>query len=186
MLLAYFGTEMRSYVQRSDVAASAWFEERAPAGSFRAYMAPNFPLSMTANYATKRIFPDPEPALTALPEFQHRLFGPVDVVRIRQLLLEHEAPERYFVISPSQENYADLYKLLPPGSVQRLIEVMLASPDFQLAFRDGDAYVFRLVPSAPGARRPRLGRALRSGLLPGRDPVDVDGRLGAVLGHARP
>jgi hypothetical protein len=23
---------------------------------------------------------------------------------------------------------------------------MLASPDFELAFRDGDAYVFRLVP----------------------------------------
>jgi hypothetical protein len=146
MLLAYFGTEMRSYVQRSDVAASAWFEERAPAGSFRAYMASNFPLSMTANYATKRIFPDPEPALTAIPEFQHRMFGPVDALRIRQLLLEHDAPERYFVISPSQENYAALYKLFPPGAAQRLIEVMLASPDFELAFQSGDAYVFRLIP----------------------------------------
>ena len=146
MLLAYFGTEKRSYIQPSDVAASAWFEEKAPTGSFRAYLAPNFPLSMTANYATKRIFPDPEPALTALPEFQHKLFGPVDVLRIRQLLLEHEAPERYFVVSPSMENYAELYDLLPPGSVDRLIDSLLVSPDFQLAFRDGDAYVFKLVP----------------------------------------
>ena len=146
MLLAYFGTEMRSYVQRSDVAASAWFEERAPTGSFRAYLAPSFPLSMTANYATKRIFPDPKPALTALPEFQHKLYGPVNVLRIRQLLLEHEAPERYFVVSPSMENYAELYDLLPPGSVDRLIDSLLVSPDFQLAFRDGDAYVFKLVP----------------------------------------
>ena len=78
-------------------------------------MAPNFPLSMTSNYATKRIFPDPKPALTSLPEFQHRMFGPVDAVRIRQLLLEHDAPERYFVISPSQENYAALYKLAAAG-----------------------------------------------------------------------
>lgn len=155
MLTAYFGTEKRNHVTPADVAASTWYETNAPAGSVRAFYAPNAPLALTANYSTKRFYPDPSPALSSLPEYRHHLLGPVDVVRLRAMLLDmgDKSAQRYFIISPSQEAYADLYGLLEPGSAPRLVEALKRSPDFTQVFHDGEAYVFQLVPreAEPGS-----------------------------------
>ncbi len=149
MLLAYFGPELQNRFTRSDVAAEVWYERNAPEGSLRAFYTPHAPLSLSKYYASKRFIPTGQPALSSLPEFDdrlHRLLGPVDVIRIRQLLLEQSATERYFMISPSQEKYAAYYGLMPARSAPALTAAFLRSPDFQVAFRDGDAYVFKLVP----------------------------------------
>ena len=124
MLVAYFGTEKRSYVTPSDVAVAEWYEQNAPVGSARAFLAPNAPVGLTADYAAKRFLPDLNPSLTSLAAFAHSL-GPADVPRLRALLLSDEGPERYFLISPSQVAYTDLYALLPPGSAERLTNALL-------------------------------------------------------------
>jgi hypothetical protein len=149
MLLAYFGPELQYRFTRSDVAAEAWYERNAPEGSFRAFYAPNVPLSLSKYYRSKKILPPARPALPSQPEFDHRLhgiLGPVDVIRIRQLLLEQSATERYFMMTPSQERYAELYGFMSPQSGPALTAAFLRSPDFEVAFHDGDAYVFKLVP----------------------------------------
>jgi hypothetical protein len=134
-----------------------WYERNAPEGSVRAFYTPHAPLSMTKYYASKRILPNGQPALSSLPEFDHRLhglLGPVDVIRIRQLLLESSATERYFMITPSQEKYAELYGYMLPQSAATLTAAFLRSPDFEVAFHDGDAYVFKLVPRQEDAPPP--------------------------------
>ena len=150
MLLAYFGPgAAKLHIAPSDVAAEVWYERNAPEGSVRAFYTPNAPLSLSKYYASKKILPTGQPALSSLPEFDHRLhrlLGPVNVIRIRQLLLEQSATERFFMISPSQEKYAELYGLMPSRSAPALTAAFLRSPDFQVVFRDGDAYVFKLVP----------------------------------------
>jgi O-antigen/teichoic acid export membrane protein len=157
MLLAYFGPELQNRFTRSDVAAEVWYERNAPEGSLRAFYTPHAPLSMTKYYASKRMLPTGQPALSSLPEFDHRLhglLGPVDVVRIRELLLESSATERYFMITPSQEKYAELYGYMLPQSAASLTAAFLRSPDFEVAFHDGDAYVFKLVPRPEDAPPP--------------------------------
>jgi O-antigen/teichoic acid export membrane protein len=153
MLLAYFGPEKRNHVTPADVAVSTWYEQNAPVGSVRAFLAPNAPLGLTANYASKRFYPDPEPSLTSLPAFRLHSLGPDDVPRIRALLLRQQGTERYFVISPSQENYSSLFKLLAPGSAQRLTLALRTSPYFQTVDHAGSAYVFRLVPPKAPAQQ---------------------------------
>ena len=149
MLLAYFGSELRDHFTQSDVAAEVWYEREAPKGSVRAFYTPHAPLQLSKYYAPKKLLPDGQPALSSLPEFDHRLhrlLGPFYAIRIRQLLLERPATERYFMITPSQEKYAELYGFMPSRSAPALTAAFLRSPDFEVAFHDGDSYVFKLVP----------------------------------------
>ena len=50
--------------------------------------------------------------------------------------------------------YAGLYVMMPPQSAATLTAALLRSPDFEVAFHDRDAYVFKLVPRREDAPPP--------------------------------
>ena len=64
-----------------------------------------------------------------------------------------KSAQRYFMISPSQAAYADLYGLHASRGRRSGLTALLRSPDFRQVFHDGDAYVFKLVPreAEPGS-----------------------------------
>ena len=70
-------------------------------------------------------------------------------------------PQRYLVLSPSQEHFVHYYDIARVGAAARVERALLASPRFRLAYRHGDAVVLRYETettdgqpgSAPGRRR---------------------------------
>ncbi|MDP9269520.1 MAG: hypothetical protein M3P14_00830 [Chloroflexota bacterium] len=142
-LFGYFGQEMINHVVPDDVAASRWYLDHAPRESSLTYVAPNFPERLNARYVYHLAAP---PALTEMPGFRPHLLGARDVHSLESLLGDDNSPRRFVALSPSQERYARLYRLTPPGSFAHFARALLASPDFELVYRRGFAFIFLFAP----------------------------------------
>jgi hypothetical protein len=143
-LAAYFGREMMNHIRPGDVAAMRWFETHADAEAVVGVLAPNAPNRVTARYGEVQQLTD-WLVLTEHEEFRGRVLGEREVPRIRRLLRGVDASERYFLVSPSQVAFTELYGLLPTRSPSSLVQALTASRDFRLVYRRGEASLFRLV-----------------------------------------
>jgi hypothetical protein len=141
-LLGYFGQDLVTAMSRSDVDASRWLLDNAPAGSNVTLVAPNFPDRLNARYVRRL---DAPRALTDDRGFR----GRPDPARIRAVLGAEDAAQRFLVLSPSQERYARFYGLLPQSAFDRLARALLSSRHFRLVHRDGRAQVFVLMDHQP-------------------------------------
>ncbi len=172
---AYFGLELANHVRSEDVAASAWYERNAPAGSVLVQVVPNVPTRLTARYAEMRRAEGAYPAnLIDVLAVGDRRLGEGAARTLEGLLASVPARAHFIVLSPVQEQYTRLYGLLPEGSFDRLGQALERSPRFERVFRRGSASVF-----AWRGRAGRGGRAERTPPSPGlrelweRFPLDV-------------
>ena len=113
LLFAFFGQELANRVPSSDVHASLWYEQHAPAGSMRIDLAPNAPDRLTARYPVVDLS-DP-PALVSQVRFAGHQLGAADVGRLIKLIHRQRARPAYVILSRLQENYARLEGIAAAG-----------------------------------------------------------------------
>jgi hypothetical protein len=166
LLFAYFGLELIARVPHEDVAAAQWLDRHAAPGASFTYLALNFPERPTARYALMRV-PGATftPALSRERAIAGRPLVASDVDVVRALARATPGTRSYFIVSRGELNYIRLYGLFAPGSVQRLIAAIRASPDFRLVYRQGVTHIWELAEDkqAAEARRASGGRGPRSG-----------------------
>lgn len=155
-LFGYFGQEPINYVTHDDVTASRWYLDHAPEGSSLTYFAPNFPERLNARYV-KHI--DEPRDLLQMPGFVEQLRAQTGIrsspcgrrcdprlaPATKSFLLTDPAPRHYLIVSPSQERYARYHGIASREAYKAFTRALLASRDFDVAYRRGDAVVFELA-----------------------------------------
>jgi hypothetical protein len=137
-----------NYVTSSDVAASRWFLDHAPAGAELVYAAPNFPERVDAGYAEHLDAPRSLIDGRALRADLARS-APAAVVRrdVARFLGARPRHPTYLVISPSQDRYVRFQALAPAGALDRLSRALTGAPGLTPVFRRGDAVIFAWRPA---------------------------------------
>lgn len=143
---AFLGKEQLHLIPSGEVRASEYFYAHAPEGGVPVLSAPNFPLRLTANYPDHRDLRQKESELNLLqfPRFRHRYFGSSDVESIARVVGSGAAPG-YLIFSTSQETYARVYRLTPPGALPALERLLVTSGRFRLWHGDSDVRIYSLV-----------------------------------------
>lgn len=144
LLFAYFGQELANRISRDDVRASTWYEQHAPPRSVQVDLAPNAPTRLTSRYPLVSLN-DPS-SLLETPGFVGHRLGASDIPRLERVIQQQGGPASYVVLSASQEAYARLNGLLPPGSLSSLTSALERSGSFALVYRRPTAWVFEYAP----------------------------------------
>ena len=158
LLFTYFGSEYINRLSSDDVEAAIWFEKHAPPRSSLASVVGPVPHRLTARYPVVYVN---SVTLANDERYRGRRLGRVDVARLKRDLRDLRRP-RFVVTSRSQQRYARLYGLLPPGSLRGLEDALGRSPSFRLVYRRGAASIYEDV----RPRRTGLASARPRGTLP--------------------
>jgi GT2 family glycosyltransferase len=151
LLFAYFGLELSNRVRSADVDAAVWFERHAPPNSLLVGLTSSFPRRLTARYP--EVYDPWHPAAPSLIErlsLRHRQLAAGDVRRIERSMRRFGARHVFLILTSSQERFARLFGLLPPGSVDSLAQILRTSPSFHLIRARGGASIFRYQRAAKG------------------------------------
>jgi hypothetical protein len=151
LLFAYFGLDFMNRVVPDDVAAARWFERHAPSDSLRVGVTTNFPSRLTARYAA--VYDPTYSGARSLIEhagYPGRMLGIADLPRIERTLRSYGVPHTFLTLDASQERQAQLYGLLPAGSLQSLGRALRTSPSFRLVYRRGSSSIFEYTPRRGG------------------------------------
>ncbi|MCA1669151.1 MAG: hypothetical protein LC793_17495, partial [Thermomicrobia bacterium] len=142
-LLPYYGRESQNYESDEELAATQYVYDHAPAGA------------LLGNVAEPLLYHDYEDysylTLTDLPR-EERLqivTDPADQLAMR--MRRSQPPTAYFTITRNQRAFVTATGELPAGSLERIDEALLHSPDFTVVFRNRDAIVFSLILNTGGS-----------------------------------
>ena len=164
---AYFGQEQIHSIPRGEVEASDYLYEhgRTPAGVLQA--SAGFPRLYGPRYAEFRgsSREDYNPSLLEFPSFRHRRLGARDIPRVIEGL--EQFPRGYLVFSSTQEKYARLYRLSPPGALAGLEAAIARDRRFRRWYRGPDARIYEYVP--PSSTTGRAPGACPRGTAPRRE-----------------
>lgn len=124
---------------------------------------PDFPVKLAGTY--DRFGPDEQnvPALLDHAELRDHQLGPSDVGAVTTVM-DRYGREGYLVFGTSQETYAGIYRLAPPGALRSLEAALVGSGRFRLWYSTPDTriYHYRATdpdpdPAAIGPARPADG-----------------------------
>jgi GT2 family glycosyltransferase len=147
LLFAYFGLERMNHVSSEDVAAATWFERHAPRGSLLVQMTSNAVSRVTSSYASAYDTRyATSPILTDRDSYQHRRLGSEDLPRLEGKLRRYGVAHTFLILSGSQQRFARLYGILPPGWRPRLERVLYTSPSFSRVYGNGSSSIFEYRP----------------------------------------
>jgi hypothetical protein len=144
-LFADFGYELANRVDPSEVRTAAWLERNAPAGAAPIYLINSAPIHVTAAYTRLRTRDLTE--LAAIAPILHKEIGPRDVPGIEKAIRSQWSGPVAVVLTPSQQDYARLYGIMPADAQDRLVRALSGAKDFRLVHRDGPSYVFAYLPT---------------------------------------
>ena len=144
-LFAYYGKEQWTYFTKGEVFAAQTVFYTAPPNSLLVEGTPDFPTHF-ANY-TNFTYVDisSEPASSQDKVLKHpaqALYGWLSDARYAQA---------YLIITKSQKAETEALGELPPGSLDKIEQRLLADSRFKVLYHDKDAVVFT-VPRPPGAQ----------------------------------
>jgi hypothetical protein len=143
-LFAYFGKEQWSRFTPSEVRAASLVFDNAPANSLLVDGSLSFPTQFANvnRFTYVAIGNEPPQSVRTV------LKDPVGV--LHQWLSDTRYSQGYLIITRSQKADIDATGLLPPGSLERIENLLLASHEFKVLYHDSDAVVFT-TPRAPVA-----------------------------------
>jgi GT2 family glycosyltransferase len=152
LLFAYFGLELVNHPTKDDVAASTWFDNKAPHGSLLVGVTPSFPTRLTARYplAHNRDY-TASPSLSDEERVRGRRLSSADLPRIERTLRGYGVPNVFLMLTRGQERFARLYGVFPAGSLARLDRALRASPSFRRVYEHGSSAIYAY---RPAERRP--------------------------------
>lgn len=144
-LVANWGPEQVRRFSPDEIAAMTWYETNAPAESVIVPFGGNAPLDMTARYYLTGNTPEEGPLTDRARVLAFRAGGGAAEMDRYLRTLPGDAPT-YVWFGPADTAYAESYGMVDDAEVAALQRSMEASPDFELAFHQGGAWVFRWTP----------------------------------------
>ncbi len=147
---AFYGQEELFQVRTGEVAASEYLYAHAPAGSALVLAGPNFPKRYGPRYSLLAgPHDDDEPNLLRGSQFRGRPLGARDVGAVVAYMRSY-SDRGYLVFSASGLEFARVFRLTPPGALEKLEAAIRRSPRFRLWYANRDTRIYELV----RARRP--------------------------------
>lgn len=139
LLFAYYGNERINNITQNEVAAVQYLYHTAPPGSRILTFNENSPLKLEGyeRYIHSRI--------ASWPSFYGRHLGPSDIDAIARVLADKKYPVNYLLIDQSQNEYASLNNMLPPGGLDSLESALVQSEHFAIVFANMDSKIFVLA-----------------------------------------
>lgn len=148
--IAAYGQDKGNHIRRGEVQASAWFYEHAPDGSLMMLVNGNFPSRLEGNYGRFQVN-----NFFLEPRYHNHDFTTADLPRLIRILegdtrasmdiRQVKYAEAYVIISTSQVEYADLYRLARPEQMDSLETLLATSNQFELVYSNPDARVYQLL-----------------------------------------
>jgi hypothetical protein len=137
-LLGYYGKERQNYFTPGEVQAAAWVSEHARPSSLLVEGSRNYPTQFENYENFVYVTIDREP-----PDSWRKVVAdPAGV--LSNWLEDPRYTDAYILITRSQEIEVDITGLMPPGSLKSIESALRRSPQFTIAFENGDATVFAL------------------------------------------
>ena len=152
-LPAFFGLDLQFVMPPDEVQASAYFYAHAEPGSVL-LGSPNFPTRLSSNYDQFVMNPNATDPSFIDPRLWGRVLSVNDLPILEDKIRSYQADGAtagYVVLSTSQANAAELFGILPQGSLASLEQALLDSSDWTVFYRDPDTIIFKLVGSPAGA-----------------------------------
>lgn len=141
----YFGQEELNSMPASEVRTSQYIYANGTKGSVIMLSGPGFPLRVGARYGDFRgPISDEDPNLLRGQTFRDRPLGPPDVPDVIATMLQY-SKRGYLVFSATQDEYARVFQLTPPGALRSLEQAVRSSSRFRLWHEDGTTRVYELV-----------------------------------------
>jgi hypothetical protein len=147
-----YGQDKSNHIRVGEVRASAWFYEHAVDGSLMMLVNGNFPSRLEGNYGRFEVS-----NFFLEPQYRNHEFTMVDLPRLVRILdadtrasmavRRVKQADAYVIISTSQIEYADLYRLARPRQIASLETLLATSNQFELVYSNTDARVYLLLES---------------------------------------
>jgi len=140
---SYYGKEEANYFSRGEVRAAQFVYGVAPRGSLIASATSDFPWGFV-NYEAY------DYARFALEDRTYRqkvLDDPVGTFSDLMAVERHH--HSYLILTRAQRFDVEMTGMMPPGSLSRIEQALVRSPDFAVLYRDPDAVVITMVRPAP-------------------------------------
>lgn len=143
---AFFGSEDVNIVPADEVTASEYFYAHAPAGSVLMLSAPDFPTWVGERYELMRgPLADESPSLMETPStFEDRPLGAAQIPIVVNVIHQY-SPSGFLVFSTTEDRYAAVYGLTPPGALDDLEHAVVRSGRFRLWYSTSNARIYRLT-----------------------------------------
>lgn len=136
----YYGQEKMNRVRHADVQAADWYYHNATPASLLAYLAPNVPTRVSGRYVQYQMAAaDTEPNVLSAEAFR-RTHSPESIL---QFLGELPGPV-YFIFTPSQGSYLELFGLMTPREISTLVEELDSQVRLQLVYRRDGSSIWAL------------------------------------------
>ncbi|WP_239345736.1 MULTISPECIES: hypothetical protein [unclassified Frankia] len=141
-LPAFTGQEEINIMTPDTVRAADYFDAHAEAGSVLLLAGPDFPLRYGPRYPEFRgPSSDDDPNLLHTAGFRHRQLGAADLDGVVAVLRQYST-HGYLAFTTSQEVYAEVFGLAPPGALGSLEQAVARSPRFQAFFTSPTARIY--------------------------------------------
>jgi hypothetical protein len=138
-LFAYYGKDRHYYFTPQEVAAARYLYSTAPPNSLLIEGTRNYPTQFL-NYENFTYVPiEREPR----DSWQKVIDDPVTV--LTRWLDNDKYAATYLILTRSQKSEVDELSPLPPGSLDKIEQALLKSPEFRIVFRNEDAIIFALA-----------------------------------------
>lgn len=143
---AYYGNERMNHFTQDEVNATRYIYNTAPPGSLVLSGSFNYPNRFQGDYNQYSYI-----SLAKKGQFIDENFNESDVEAIVSLMGENKYAASYLLFTRSQQEYTNLYNLLPEGALNNLIRMLLNSNRFRVIFANPDATIFVLAEDDDGA-----------------------------------
>ena len=142
-----FGMYSMIEVPPGEISASTYFLDHAPPRATLVLAAANFPSRLNNMYVLHNVTESQnDPSLDESFQLDGNGLNratPKDLASTVEGLAEGVG---YLVIAPSMESYVDYYGIYAPGTLSALVPRLLASPYWQLWYKNDDTWIFRAWP----------------------------------------
>lgn len=149
---AFFGQAAMNIIPPDEVRAADHLYSAGTPGVPIVLATPDFPVKLADTY--DRFGPNEQnvPALLDHAELRDHPLGPSDVGAVTTVL-DWYGREGYLVFGTSEETYADIYRLTPPGALRSLETALVRSGRFRLWYSTPNTriYHYQAAAPAPGA-----------------------------------
>ncbi|WP_322748877.1 MULTISPECIES: hypothetical protein [unclassified Frankia] len=141
-LPAFTGQEEINIMTPDTVRAADYFDTHAATGSVLLLAGPDFPLRYGPRYPEFRSpGSDDDPNLLHAVRFRNRQLGAADLDDVVTVLRQYST-HGYLAFATSQDVYADVFGLTPPGALNSLEDAVARSPRFQVFFTSPTARIY--------------------------------------------
>jgi O-antigen/teichoic acid export membrane protein/aminoglycoside phosphotransferase len=144
-LFAYYGKEHEYYFTPAEVAASKYLYAHAPSNALLIDGTTNYPHQFE-NYERFDYV-----TLSREPPASQARFASSPATVLSEWMSDEEHSDAFLIITRSQKAEVSDEGVMPPGSLDRIEDALLDSPQFRVVLQNSDAIIFALARDPRGA-----------------------------------